>query len=158
MKKWIYLMISILLFAGIFWFSSKDADTSSQQSDEVIVKLRLMTEEEMTSNPEKASKYRFGVRKSAHFIMYMVLATFVFLTIKNFTEALGFSFVFGHMVVTLLAGIDEYHQSFVPGRSMELRDVMIDSAGALLAMLLLYILFKAQESSRSYNRVYYYGR
>jgi VanZ family protein len=33
---------------------------------------------------------------------------------------------------------DEYHQSFVPGRTASLVDSGIDTAGALLALVLLY--------------------
>ena len=36
----------------------------------------------------------------------------------------------------MLAGLDEYHQTFIPGRSGELRDVCVDLAGAAVAVAL----------------------
>ena len=40
----------------------------------------------------------------------------------------------------MLAGLDEYHQTFIPGRSGEPRDVCVDMAGAALAVLLVAVL------------------
>lgn len=151
-------MISLALFSGVFWFSSKDAPTSSKQSDDFIVTLRLMTEEEMIQEPEKASTFRFGIRKMAHFSIYLWLGIFIFLTLKEFTDALGFAFLMGWVITLILAGVDEYHQSFVPGRSMEIRDILIDGAGAFLGIVILYLLFKAKDKKRSYQNVYYFSQ
>lgn len=41
------------------------------------------------------------------------------------------------IICTLYAGTDELHQYFVPGRACSLRDVCIDSAGALLGVLIM---------------------
>ena len=40
-------------------------------------------------------------------------------------------------VAALYAVTDEFHQSFVPGRYPDVRDVLVDTAGALVAVLLL---------------------
>jgi VanZ family protein len=54
------------------------------------------------------------------------------------------------LLVTVLAGLygllDEYHQSFVPGRDPALGDVVADVAGGLLGALLVYML--ARRSTR----------
>jgi VanZ family protein len=40
------------------------------------------------------------------------------------------------VAIALLYGItDEWHQSYVPGRSPDVRDVVADTVGAVLAML-----------------------
>ena len=39
-------------------------------------------------------------------------------------------------VGTIFAGLDEFHQYFVPGRSAELRDVLIDSLGICVGIIL----------------------
>jgi VanZ family protein len=38
------------------------------------------------------------------------------------------------------AGLDEYHQSFVAGRSPQKRDVLIDSCGVILGVIIARII------------------
>ncbi len=41
------------------------------------------------------------------------------------------------VVAVLYAVSDEFHQSFVPGRYPDIRDILVDAAGVLAALLLL---------------------
>ena len=43
----------------------------------------------------------------------------------------------------LLASWDEWHQSFIPGRTSSVRDVFLDCCGALVAQILLFWLLSA---------------
>lgn len=156
MKKWVFLLISLVLFGTIYWFSSKEANVSSQQSDNLIIKLGIMTAEEIKENPEKAKEIRFLIRKSAHFVIYLVLGVSVYLTFYHF-RVKGACLI-GWITTIILSGFDEFHQSFVPGRSMELRDVIIDSSGALLGILILMIIHVIKKKKDPYHNVYYFGR
>ena len=73
----------------------------------------------------------FLFRKGAHFGVYAVLGV---LSLRAF-QISGYSgkrsIFYGWMLATLYAGTDEYHQTFIPGRSGEMTDVMIDSIGAM---------------------------
>jgi VanZ family protein len=51
------------------------------------------------------------------------------------------------IIAVSYAGLDEWHQSFVPMREARFRDVMIDSTGALLAQVLVWIYAKLQRNS-----------
>ncbi len=81
----------------------------------------------------------FIVRKGAHMSVYFVLAILVHgawhpaasVRSKNIKTLI---------LCTLYAISDECHQSFVPGRSAELRDVCVDTAGAVLGILV-YMIF-----------------
>jgi VanZ family protein len=48
----------------------------------------------------------------------------------------------------LYAASDEFHQLFVPGRSGEVKDVLIDSAGAVTGALLFYLALRLYENYR----------
>ncbi len=157
MKKYIFIAISILLYLGIYWFSSKPAPVSSQQSDNVIVKMKIMTEKEIKEEPARASKTRFTVRKLAHFSIYGVLGVFVFLSVCSFVESNLLAFLIALPLTSILAAIDEFHQSMVPGRSMELRDVMIDTLGAASFILVIIIILKLLNKNKKSSNVYYYG-
>ena len=84
--------------------------------------------------------WSFAVRKLAHFTLFAVLGLLTFAAFsmdlpprRAFPAALGLG---GTRAV-----LDEVHQSFVPGRSCELRDMGIDFAGVFLgAAFLLLIL------------------
>ena len=68
------------------------------------------------------------LRKIAHIIEYAVLAI---LSMKNFKNQKLKVWIF----VTFYAITDEFHQKFVPGRGPSLRDVLIDSFGAILGII-----------------------
>jgi VanZ family protein len=75
-------------------------------------------------------------RKIAHLCEYALLC---FLWWRPLTTRTGpkKAVVLALVICVVYAISDEYHQSFVPGRSSEPSDVGIDSAGAFLAALLI---------------------
>ena len=80
------------------------------------------------------------MRKSAHFVAYLILGFLVSHTMKNETAATTDS-VWKRRGASLLLCVayaisDEFHQLFVPGRGPQLKDVLIDGSGAALGILL----------------------
>jgi VanZ family protein len=45
---------------------------------------------------------------------------------------------------SLVAMLDEWHQSFLPSRTGTLRDVVLDSTAAVLAQIALYAILRAK--------------
>ncbi|WP_303867714.1 VanZ family protein [Acetobacterium wieringae] len=75
----------------------------------------------------------FYIRKNAHFIAYFILAVLMLLALLQSAAPKP---VYLALVICLLYAIsDEFHQLFVPGRSGQFRDVLIDGAGSLLGVL-----------------------
>lgn len=71
--------------------------------------------------------------KIAHFSAYAVLAALCVRATRSPRRlATAASVVLG---VSLLGAVDEWHQSFIPGRSMSLADWMADTAGACVGVL-----------------------
>lgn len=120
MKQKIIFIIVVAMMGIIFIFSSCNADVSSMQS-ELIVK--------MLNNVLPVNS--FFVRKFAHFSLFFTLELILYLLFKNIQK----SFV----VTIIYAILDEIHQYFVPGRSCELRDMIIDITGGLFAVLIIII-------------------
>ena len=118
MKHKIIVILAFTMMGIIFLFSSCNADVSSMQSD-MIVKL--------INNVIPINS--FFVRKLAHFSLFFILELILFLTFKNIR--LSFFISLGYAL------LDEFHQYFVPGRSCELRDVLIDISGCILAILII---------------------
>ena len=82
------------------------------------------------------------IRKNAHFFIYLVLGVLVKVALMN-SGIRGFKAIgIGVVVCVGYAFSDEFHQSFVPGRGAQLSDVVIDSCGAGIGMVLQILFFK----------------
>jgi VanZ family protein len=90
----------------------------------------------------------FGIRKAAHITEFGAFSIAVFHGVRG--ERYGWRPEWA--LITLLiavsyAGLDEWHQSFVPVREARFRDVLIDSSGALLAQVLVWGYAKLHRNS-----------
>jgi VanZ family protein len=73
----------------------------------------------------------FIIRKCAHFVEYFLLSLLILRALRGDRNELRFAWVTAIVVVGGYAALDEFHQSFVPGRTAELSDVLLDTlAGA----------------------------
>ena len=75
------------------------------------------------------------VRKGAHVTEYFLLALTSTLPVYVYGFGGILPFLVAGVVCVAFAGADEWHQTFVAGRSGALKDVAIDGAGALLGIL-----------------------
>ena len=135
---------AILCMVGIFLLSAQTAEQSSQTSGTVIHEvLTKISEEYVKSSPaEKKSiieSLQFFIRKGTHFSIYALLAVLFFLPFSQCTFHRSKKYFISFLCTVLYAMSDEYHQTFVPGRSGEIRDVLIDSCGALFGLLFVYL-------------------
>jgi len=73
------------------------------------------------------------LKKSSHAIGYAMLALAYFSALPRSLSP-GYRWVTALMMAVLFALSDEFHQSFVDGRTSALRDVGIDALGAALAL------------------------
>lgn len=76
-------------------------------------------------------------KKSAHFLEFAVLAGLCFraFALLRFGPAVGAATVWALVVSVAYAGFDELHQSYVPNRHPQVSDVLVDTAGVLLALV-----------------------
>jgi VanZ family protein len=82
----------------------------------------------------------FLIRKSAHLGEYAVFCLLLYHSFAPRSFRRWNTRIAGGALLTsgLFSLVDEYHQSFVPSRTASLVDCGIDTAGALLALLLFY--------------------
>ena len=144
LRKVIKFTLVICCMLIIFMFSSDSGTASSKKSDSVIINLVEVISNKKVNNKDRdkyIEKYVFPVRKCAHFTIYLILGILVISLLSEY-RILNFKTVlYTLLIVFLYACSDEFHQLFVSGRSSEIGDVLIDSSGALLAILILSILF-----------------
>ena len=107
----------------IFLFSSQPGEESSKISNDLII------------------------RKLGHFSEYMTLGFFSFCYLSNFfiqnnnKRDLKKTVILSFFFSIIYALSDEFHQTFVPGRDGNIVDVLIDSSGALVGILVSCIVY-----------------
>jgi VanZ family protein len=119
---------------------------SSAQTARVIIPIlhRLFPSLDMHT----LSRMHTAIRKLAHVVEFGVFSIVVFRGVR--AERTGWKFqwaILTLLIATAYAGLDEWHQSFVPLREPRFRDVLIDMAGALLAQMLVWIYAKLHKNS-----------
>ncbi|MBQ7614964.1 MAG: VanZ family protein [Butyrivibrio sp.] len=132
---------AIVMMVLIFSFSSQEGDQSSRLSYEVGVKVLTIANETLDKGwsenriDQLSRKGQFYIRKTAHFTEYFLLAVSVAFPLYVYGVR-GLLLVFSAGIFCVgYACLDEYHQSFVAGRSPGKRDVLIDSAGIFFGII-----------------------
>ena len=131
--KWV-LVIAFMVM--IFVFSSQPAVISDGNSKYIIKIFKVLG---ISLDSIFGSLANFAVRKSAHFLEYLVLSLLIYNAVRE-THSISRSIFLSVGLVFCYACTDEIHQLFVPGREGRFRDVMIDTSGGAMAMLI--VLFK----------------
>lgn len=133
---------ALCLMYMIFSFSAQDGATSSALSYKVSYKIVEVGAKVLGENLEPyqidsiATRFHGLVRKIAHMTEYFALAVAVAFPLYVYgLRGIWLMLVAGLICVAFACG-DEYHQSFVSGRSPSKRDVAIDSFGVFWGIIL----------------------
>jgi len=132
----------ILWMAIIFFFSHQPATESSELSTGITEKIAVIIQEIIPETKPNQVNLNFIIRKGAHFGIYLVLGILVANGLYNGNKSKLNITILALLICVLYAISDELHQVFVPGRSGEVRDVLIDSAGSLVGILLINVIRK----------------
>ena len=131
-KKRVIIRIIIVVWLCLIWgHSLQPATVSEEESGFFLEYIGKIFPFLLTSDIGM-----FLVRKTAHFIEYLILG--ILLCIDTQHEVRGFfkRFSVPTMIGLMIAFIDETIQLFVIGRSGEVRDMWIDFAGVALGALI----------------------
>lgn len=133
---------ALLLMYMIFSFSGQVGETSSDLSFRVSCKIVSIGNDILGTDltPDRiehyASKIHGFVRKLAHMTEYFALAVAVAFPLYVYgLRGILLMLIAGAFCVAFACG-DEFHQSFVSGRSPSKRDVLIDSIGIFCGIIL----------------------
>lgn len=149
-EKVFWLCLTLAFMAFIFSMSAQNGPESSSLSGEICRKIGEIfvpgfKNETAAAQAAFVGSITFAVRKAAHMTEYAILAllwcrTFGVWGVRGKKRVLAaFLIAFGY------ACTDEFHQRFVPGRGPSPVDVMIDSAGAAIGLLLRTLILRLHE-------------
>ena len=134
----IWLLLTLLVAGGIYWFSSQ----SASQSDAVSRGLLQRLLQALFGASYRVQLYRMHhyFRKLAHFVEYALLGVCLAGTFRcqKRVPPLAAAIVTGF----LYAATDELHQHFVAGRGPQFKDVLLDTCGVAVGALLLLLIVR----------------
>lgn len=137
---------AIIMMCLIFSFSEQDADTSSELSLQVGIKVFSVANETFDKGwsskkiEQLSEASQYYIRKTAHFTEYLILAITVAFPLYVFGIRGPWLVILAGSFCIAFAGLDEYHQSFVAGRSPQKKDVLIDSCGVIIGVIMTRII------------------
>lgn len=143
-KKLIFTALTLFWMAVIFFFSAQPAKESAQVSGGVVAMItRLLSVIPVLSMENSGMNLEHIVRKAAHGTEFAILGALLFLAIREYLvkARLWLVLAFSCLSGILYAFTDEFHQLFVPGRSCQLSDVAIDSAGVFVGAGIIFVVF-----------------
>lgn len=147
MKKNILRIILILLLLGtfyiIFGFSSQDGEKSGSISRRITEKIatlipQIQKENEIEKENIMNTMERI-IRKMAHFSIYTLVGLLLMALVSTYNIKEKNRLIISLTTGIIYASSDEIHQSFVPGRSPMITDVVIDTMGVILGILLIIL-------------------
>lgn len=135
-------VLLLALYFLIFGFSAQDGETSGSLSMQVaeegvdFLDLILGGHWDEAVKESIASYFEHPLRKMAHFGEYACMGILVFCIWSQWMKRGGWLYALTVTWVFFSAGMDEFHQLFVPGRYGCFQDVLLDTVGGACGMLL----------------------
>lgn len=135
MKRKVISWLLVILWMGlIFYLSHQQAAQSSHLSTGITERIIAIIDRVTIGIEIDLAELNHIVRKNAHFFAYLILGILVINALKS-NGIKGYKSFFIALLICIVYAIsDEVHQLFVPGRAGQVKDVMIDSAGAIVGV------------------------
>ena len=142
-KKSISWLLVFVWMGIIFFLSAQSGPESGALSSNLTEQIIALLKQFNLDIGVQVSSFESILRTNAHFIAYFILGILVFNALR-FDDELPYykSFVRAFVISLLYAVSDEFHQYFVPERAAELKDVLVDSAGALSGIIIIFLILR----------------
>jgi len=134
----------VIIAISIFGFSSQNAEQSSGLSGKAATAIVHLAGNShiVNVNAENEAQFiedlQYPIRKCAHMSEYMIFTLSVVLALYVWNVKNKWLYILAFAVSVLFASTDEFHQLFVSGRSGRIADVLIDSVGSGIGLLIVW--------------------
>jgi len=126
----------LIVWAALIFIGSSNVLSASNTSTLVRLVRWLVP----TAGDEKLALFHFLIRKAGHLTEYGILALLAARAFRTSSrELLRTGWLWAAFILVVAYSLtDEFHQSFVPSRTGSIYDSLIDSAGGLIALTILW--------------------
>jgi VanZ family protein len=129
--RWLARWWPALLWAVLISCFSTSVFTSDNTSRVIIPVLHWLFPH---ATPQTLDYLHHIIRKCAHFVEYFILSLLILRGIRAGRRETHLAWAaIAILLVAGYAAIDEFHQSFVPGRTAKVSDVLLDTSGGITA-------------------------
>lgn len=147
-KRILSTCLVLFWMALIFSFSAKNAEVSTKMSTsvgEMVCRFFVPAYEEWSEKEQYALAVKIDhpIRKTAHASEYAVLGGLLLCMYASYLPKNKRTVLLAVLTGVLYAAGDEFHQLFVPGRSGQVSDVLLDSAGVFVGAGVVFIILRA---------------
>jgi len=140
LKVFLKFWLPVLLWMTLIFTASSDSHSSEHSSRFVEPLLHWLFPHMSQTHIEDI---HLVIRKCAHLTEYAILALLVWRALhqsKTNLPTWSWPKVGGTLLIVFLySSSDEFHQSFVPTRTAQFSDVVIDTSGAAIGLLALWL-------------------
>ncbi len=144
--KYFSWLPAVGIMGAIFWFSSKTAELSQESSLSISIVIYNLYDQIKSSPLQGSEKLDLLavidhiIRKSAHFSEYACLSAAIAFHFTVWKKSISYRTWIPVLFAGVYAVTDEFHQTFVTGRSGQVSDVLLDTSGAAAGALVFSIL------------------
>lgn len=125
----------------IFLLSNEPAGESSARSAVIVDTVAGFL-------PFAENALTYIVRKSAHVVAFFTLGVLLYNAIRSHRFTAKQVITASILGVSAYAVLDEVHQLFVPGRSGEVADVLLDTVAGAIGVYFCYTLYRMRKTSK----------
>jgi len=143
---WVRLWWPALVWAAVIaWFST--GTFTSENTGKIIIPVLHWI---LPALPRETLVVIHGlIRKTAHFVEYFVLSLLILRGLRAGRKEAHLRWAVAAVLLAVAyAALDEFHQSFVPGRTAAVSDVLLDSTGGAAAQAVAALTFLLGEVRR----------
>lgn len=156
MNKKKIIVISILFLVAVSWIigiyklsgmNANNSDKASRNTITIFIEDTIYATNKygitnIDPNSPKIDKLsemlNWPLRKCMHAFVYLVLATIILFGLNYYQNNKKYllSVLITLVIIIIAASLDEYHQTFVSGRDGNIKDVIIDTVGAIVGIFI----------------------
>lgn len=145
----IMTVLTATAIAAIFYNSSLDAETSTEQSSPLVMWINQFL---CSFNCPFTITEKF-IRKAAHFTEYSILGALLSVTFYLYVRKKSRVLMTALPAGALVAVCDELIQLFPAGRSCQVSDMVLDFCGVLFSTLIVLLIISLSEKRKARRKV-----
>jgi VanZ family protein len=135
--KWLVRWWPAMVWACLIWTFSTGAFTTQHTSRYIVPFLRWLFPHLVL---ETLLAIHQTIRKCAHVFEYFVFSLLILRGLRAGIKERHLAWALAAIaIVAAYAALDEFHQSFVPGRGASVWDVLLDASGGAAAQLVAWL-------------------